>query len=106
MRLGEPGQARGQPVHAEGGQDRQVQGPAHRVRAQADRGLGQKLQGAAHLGHIVAGGGGQVQALAFADQEADAQLPLQPLQGAADGALGQVQLGRGGRGGAKAIHRL
>jgi polysaccharide deacetylase 2 family uncharacterized protein YibQ len=41
----------------------------------------------------------EAQALAFTDQEWDAELVFQPLQGAADGALRQGQLlGRGGSG--------
>jgi hypothetical protein len=104
--LGKAGKAGGEPVHPEGGKDGKVQAAAGGVGAQGDGGGGQEMQGLSHLGHVVLGGGGERKALAFAGQKRDAKLRLQPLQRAADGALGEAEFLGGGRGGAKAIHRL
>ena len=106
MRLGKARQARGQPMHPEGGQDGKGQAAAERVGAQGQRGRGQQMQGLAHFGHIIGPGGGQAQALAVAQEQGNAKLRLEPLQRAADGALRQAQLLGGGGGGSKAVHRL
>ena len=103
VQAGKGGEAGGQPVHAERGQDGEVQRAAGRVGAQGQGGLRQGGQGMADLGHIVFGGGGQVQAALVAACQLDAQLVGHDLQLAGDGALGQVQFGGGGRGGAEAV---
>ena len=59
---GKAREARGEPIHANGGQDGEVQGTAGRTGAQGQRGLRKAGENGTHRGHIVAGGGGQVQA--------------------------------------------
>ncbi len=87
-------EARRQPARAEGRQNGEVQRTAMRVGAQVQRGAGDTAQRLADLARIGVAGKRQAHGLAFAQEKLDAELLLQRLDLAADGALRQVEFAR------------